>query len=45
MVNSNGTSLDYVSAVPVENGPLSLDIYSTPRYKVDQAVDFEGDVP
>uniref|UniRef100_A0A9J8A2B2 Piezo-type mechanosensitive ion channel component n=1 Tax=Cyprinus carpio carpio TaxID=630221 RepID=A0A9J8A2B2_CYPCA len=36
MVNSNGTSFDYVSAAPIENGPVSLDIYSTPQYKVDQ---------
>uniref|UniRef100_A0A672L6F3 Piezo-type mechanosensitive ion channel component 2-like n=1 Tax=Sinocyclocheilus grahami TaxID=75366 RepID=A0A672L6F3_SINGR len=36
VVNSNGTSFDYVSAVPIENGPVSLDIYSTPQYKVDQ---------
>uniref|UniRef100_A0A8C1J4Z5 Piezo type mechanosensitive ion channel component 2 n=1 Tax=Cyprinus carpio TaxID=7962 RepID=A0A8C1J4Z5_CYPCA len=35
MVNSNGTSFDYVSAVSIENGPVSLDIYSTPQYKVD----------
>ncbi|CAM4586729.1 unnamed protein product [Leuciscus chuanchicus] len=36
VVNSNGTSFDYVSAVPIENGPVSLDIYSTPQYKEDQ---------
>uniref|UniRef100_A0A8C1J4U5 Piezo type mechanosensitive ion channel component 2 n=1 Tax=Cyprinus carpio TaxID=7962 RepID=A0A8C1J4U5_CYPCA len=41
MVNSNGTSFDYVSAVSIENGPVSLDIYSTPQYKVDQPVEFE----
>ncbi|RXN25195.1 piezo-type mechanosensitive ion channel component 2-like protein [Labeo rohita] len=41
VVNSNGTSFDYVSAVPIENGPVSLDIYSTPQYKVDQPVEFE----
>uniref|UniRef100_A0A9J7Y5S0 Piezo-type mechanosensitive ion channel component n=1 Tax=Cyprinus carpio carpio TaxID=630221 RepID=A0A9J7Y5S0_CYPCA len=41
MVNSNGTSFDYVSAAPIENGPVSLDIYSTPQYKVDQPVEFE----
>uniref|UniRef100_A0A673KUB4 Piezo-type mechanosensitive ion channel component 2-like n=1 Tax=Sinocyclocheilus rhinocerous TaxID=307959 RepID=A0A673KUB4_9TELE len=34
VVNSNGTSFDYVSAVPIENGPVSLDIYSTPQYKI-----------
>uniref|UniRef100_A0A8C1BZ18 Piezo-type mechanosensitive ion channel component n=1 Tax=Cyprinus carpio carpio TaxID=630221 RepID=A0A8C1BZ18_CYPCA len=38
MVNSNGTSFDYVSAAPIENGPVSLDIYSTPQYKVDQPI-------
>ncbi|XP_058619112.1 piezo-type mechanosensitive ion channel component 2 isoform X1 [Onychostoma macrolepis] len=41
VINSNGTSFDYVSAVPIENGPVSLDIYSTPQYKVDQPVEFE----
>ncbi|KTF83819.1 hypothetical protein cypCar_00030762, partial [Cyprinus carpio] len=41
VVNSNGTSFDYVSAVPIDNGPVSLDIYSTPQYKVDQPVEFE----
>ncbi|XP_043089484.1 piezo-type mechanosensitive ion channel component 2 isoform X2 [Puntigrus tetrazona] len=41
VVNSNGTSFDYVSAVPIENGPLSLDIYSTPQYKVEQPVEYE----
>ncbi|ROL51551.1 Piezo-type mechanosensitive ion channel component 2, partial [Anabarilius grahami] len=41
VVNSNGTSFDYVSAVPIENGPASLDIYSTPQYKVDQPVESE----
>ncbi|XP_051769980.1 piezo-type mechanosensitive ion channel component 2 isoform X2 [Ctenopharyngodon idella] len=41
VVNSNGTSFDYVSAVPIENGPVSLDIYSTPQYKVDQPVESE----
>ncbi len=45
VVNSNGTSFDYVSAVPIENGPVSLDIYSTPQYKVNQPVECEGDVP
>uniref|UniRef100_A0A8C1YCY4 Piezo type mechanosensitive ion channel component 2 n=1 Tax=Cyprinus carpio TaxID=7962 RepID=A0A8C1YCY4_CYPCA len=38
VVNSNGTSFDYVSAVPIDNGPVSLDIYSTPQYKVDQPI-------
>ncbi|XP_051556560.1 piezo-type mechanosensitive ion channel component 2 isoform X2 [Myxocyprinus asiaticus] len=41
VVNSNGTSLDYVSAVPNENGPAGLDIYSTPQYKVDQPTEAE----
>uniref|UniRef100_A0A8C0Y4C6 Piezo-type mechanosensitive ion channel component n=1 Tax=Cyprinus carpio carpio TaxID=630221 RepID=A0A8C0Y4C6_CYPCA len=36
VVNSNGTSFDYVSAVPIDNGPVSLDIYSTPQYKTDE---------
>uniref|UniRef100_A0A671NM78 Piezo-type mechanosensitive ion channel component 2-like n=1 Tax=Sinocyclocheilus anshuiensis TaxID=1608454 RepID=A0A671NM78_9TELE len=37
VVNSNGTSFDYVSAVPIENGPVSLDIYSTPQYKISDS--------
>uniref|UniRef100_A0A8C2DK07 Piezo type mechanosensitive ion channel component 2 n=1 Tax=Cyprinus carpio TaxID=7962 RepID=A0A8C2DK07_CYPCA len=37
MVNSNGTSFDYVSAVSIENGPVSLDIYSTPQYKISDS--------
>ncbi|XP_077078207.1 piezo-type mechanosensitive ion channel component 2 [Siphateles boraxobius] len=41
VVNSNGTSFDYVSAVPIENGPVSLDIYSTPQYRVDQPEESE----
>uniref|UniRef100_A0A8C1U3H1 Piezo type mechanosensitive ion channel component 2 n=1 Tax=Cyprinus carpio TaxID=7962 RepID=A0A8C1U3H1_CYPCA len=45
MVNSNGTSFDYVSAVPIENGPVSLDIYSTPQYKVDQPEEEEQGGP
>uniref|UniRef100_A0A8C2H7K3 Piezo type mechanosensitive ion channel component 2 n=1 Tax=Cyprinus carpio TaxID=7962 RepID=A0A8C2H7K3_CYPCA len=45
MVNSNGTSFDYVSAVSIENGPVSLDIYSTPQYKVDQPEEEEQGGP
>uniref|UniRef100_A0A671NMD1 Piezo-type mechanosensitive ion channel component 2-like n=1 Tax=Sinocyclocheilus anshuiensis TaxID=1608454 RepID=A0A671NMD1_9TELE len=45
VVNSNGTSFDYVSAVPIENGPVSLDIYSTPQYKVDQPEEEEQGGP
>ncbi|XP_026133958.1 piezo-type mechanosensitive ion channel component 2-like [Carassius auratus] len=41
LLNSNGTSFDYVSAVPIENGPVTLDIYSAPQYKVDQSVEFD----
>uniref|UniRef100_A0A673KN18 Piezo-type mechanosensitive ion channel component 2-like n=1 Tax=Sinocyclocheilus rhinocerous TaxID=307959 RepID=A0A673KN18_9TELE len=41
VVNSNGTSFDYVSAVPIENGPVSLDIYSTPQYKEEEKTDAE----
>nr|XP_055059581.1 piezo-type mechanosensitive ion channel component 2 isoform X2 [Misgurnus anguillicaudatus] len=41
MVTSNGTSFDYVSAVPIENGPMSLDRYSTPQYKVEQPIESE----
>ncbi|KPP77848.1 piezo-type mechanosensitive ion channel component 2-like [Scleropages formosus] len=36
VVTSNGTSLDYIpSSLPCENGPTTLDLYSTPQYKVD----------
>ncbi|XP_065118451.1 piezo-type mechanosensitive ion channel component 2 [Paramisgurnus dabryanus] len=41
VVTSNGTSFDYVSAVPIENGPMSLDRYSTPQYKVEQPIESE----
>uniref|UniRef100_A0A8C2FRH3 Piezo type mechanosensitive ion channel component 2 n=1 Tax=Cyprinus carpio TaxID=7962 RepID=A0A8C2FRH3_CYPCA len=41
VVNSNGTSFDYVSAVPIDNGPVSLDIYSTPQYKEEEKTDAE----
>ncbi|XP_051552940.1 piezo-type mechanosensitive ion channel component 2-like [Myxocyprinus asiaticus] len=41
VVNSNGTLFDYVSAVPTENGPVSLDIYLTPQYIVDQPTEAE----
>ncbi|XP_047446292.1 piezo-type mechanosensitive ion channel component 2 isoform X2 [Mugil cephalus] len=33
---SNGTSFDFVAT---ENGPVCLDLYSTPQYKMDQASD------
>ncbi|XP_054480874.1 LOW QUALITY PROTEIN: piezo-type mechanosensitive ion channel component 2 [Anoplopoma fimbria] len=33
---SNGTSFDFVTA---ENGPVCLDLYSTPTYKMDQPSD------
>uniref|UniRef100_A0A3B4TXV1 Piezo type mechanosensitive ion channel component 2 n=1 Tax=Seriola dumerili TaxID=41447 RepID=A0A3B4TXV1_SERDU len=33
---SNGTSFDFVTA---ENGPVCLDLYSTPQYKMDQPSD------
>ncbi|TRY55216.1 hypothetical protein DNTS_032685 [Danionella cerebrum] len=41
VVTSNGTSFDYVSAVPIDNGSVALDIYSTPKYKVDQTDSYE----
>ncbi|XP_043081658.1 piezo-type mechanosensitive ion channel component 2 isoform X2 [Puntigrus tetrazona] len=34
MVRSNGASLDFTS-VPHENGPKSVELYSTPRYRPD----------
>ncbi|XP_034038368.1 piezo-type mechanosensitive ion channel component 2 [Thalassophryne amazonica] len=33
---SNGTSFEFVTT---ENGPVSLDLYSTPQYKMDQRSD------
>ncbi|XP_026229618.1 piezo-type mechanosensitive ion channel component 2 isoform X1 [Anabas testudineus] len=33
---SNGTSFDFVTAA---NGPVRLDLYSTPKYKMDQPTD------
>ncbi|XP_008277902.1 piezo-type mechanosensitive ion channel component 2 [Stegastes partitus] len=33
---SNGTSFDFVAT---ENGPVCLDLYSTPQYKMDQPLD------
>lgn len=44
IVTSNGTSFDYVSAVPIENGPVSLDRFSTPQYKVDQHIESDGKI-
>ncbi|KAA0718548.1 Piezo-type mechanosensitive ion channel component 2 [Triplophysa tibetana] len=38
IISSNGTSFDYLSAVPIENGPVSLDRFCTPQYKVDQHI-------
>uniref|UniRef100_A0A3P8XSN8 Piezo-type mechanosensitive ion channel component n=1 Tax=Esox lucius TaxID=8010 RepID=A0A3P8XSN8_ESOLU len=35
-VKSNGTSFDLISPLNVENGPVCLDLYSTPQYKMDQ---------
>ncbi|XP_041848667.1 piezo-type mechanosensitive ion channel component 2 [Melanotaenia boesemani] len=36
MPTANGTSFDFVTA---ENGPVCLDLYSTPQYKMDQSTD------
>uniref|UniRef100_A0A3Q1C0D1 Piezo-type mechanosensitive ion channel component n=1 Tax=Amphiprion ocellaris TaxID=80972 RepID=A0A3Q1C0D1_AMPOC len=38
---SNGTSFDFVTA---ENGPVCLDLYSTPQYKLDQPMDSPGEL-
>ncbi|XP_035271932.1 piezo-type mechanosensitive ion channel component 2-like [Anguilla anguilla] len=36
VVTSNGTPLDFTPSTPnSENGPLGLDLYSTPQYKMD----------
>ncbi|XP_065150860.2 piezo-type mechanosensitive ion channel component 2 [Paramisgurnus dabryanus] len=35
IITSNGASLDFTS-VPHENGPKSMELYSTPHYKPDQ---------
>lgn len=37
----NGTSFDFVTT---ENGPVSLDLYSTPQYKRDQHSDCAGEL-
>lgn len=37
---SNGTSFDFVTT---KNGPVCLDLYSTPQYKMDQARDGTGE--
>lgn len=37
---SNGTSFDFVTT---ENGPVCLDLYSTPQYKRDQHSDCTGE--
>lgn len=36
----NGTSFDFVTS---ENGPVCLDLYSTPQYKLDQPDDCKGE--
>uniref|UniRef100_A0A3Q1J0V3 Piezo-type mechanosensitive ion channel component n=1 Tax=Anabas testudineus TaxID=64144 RepID=A0A3Q1J0V3_ANATE len=38
---SNGTSFDFVTAA---NGPVRLDLYSTPKYKMDQPTDETGEL-
>uniref|UniRef100_A0A6Q2XB51 Piezo-type mechanosensitive ion channel component n=1 Tax=Esox lucius TaxID=8010 RepID=A0A6Q2XB51_ESOLU len=40
-VKSNGTSFDLISPLNVENGPVCLDLYSTPQYKMDQTNSIE----
>ncbi|KAG9347820.1 hypothetical protein JZ751_003836 [Albula glossodonta] len=36
VVTSNGTPLDFIPSTPTsENGPIGLELYSTPQYKVD----------
>ncbi|MCJ8745068.1 hypothetical protein PDJAM_G00126250 [Pangasius djambal] len=48
LMNSNGTSFGYVPTLNAENGPVSLDLFSIPKYKVDQSNNIEdqkdGDV-
>ncbi|KAM9440006.1 piezo-type mechanosensitive ion channel component 2 [Clarias gariepinus] len=42
LVNSNGTSFGYVPTRNAENGPVSLDLFSSiPKYKVDQSNNIE----
>ncbi|KAK3534112.1 hypothetical protein QTP86_002221 [Hemibagrus guttatus] len=41
LVNSNGTSFGYVPTLNAENGPVSLDLFSIPKYKVDQSNNIE----
>ncbi|XP_034147363.1 piezo-type mechanosensitive ion channel component 2 isoform X2 [Esox lucius] len=41
-VKSNGTSFDLISPLNVENGPVCLDLYSTPQYKMDQTNSIAG---
>uniref|UniRef100_A0A668A6K7 Piezo type mechanosensitive ion channel component 2 n=1 Tax=Myripristis murdjan TaxID=586833 RepID=A0A668A6K7_9TELE len=36
VLSSNGTSFDFIAT---ENGPVSLDLYSTPQYKTDQSLE------
>lgn len=38
---SNGTSFDFATT---ENGPVCLDLYSTPQYKMDQPSDGTGEL-
>lgn len=37
---SNGTSFDFVTT---ENGPVCLDLYSTPQYKMDKHSECTGE--
>lgn len=41
MPTPNGTSFDFVTT---ENGPVCLDLYSTPQYKLDQQGDCTGEL-
>ncbi|XP_060762172.1 piezo-type mechanosensitive ion channel component 2 isoform X2 [Neoarius graeffei] len=41
LMNSNGTSFGYVPTLNAENGPVSLDLFSIPKYKVDQSNNIE----
>lgn len=43
-MNSNGTSFGYVPTLNAENGPVSLDLFSIPKYKVDQPNNIEGEM-
>lgn len=41
-MNSNGTSFGYAPTLNAENGPVSVDLFSIPKYKVDQSNNIEG---